>query len=132
MVGPLLKNHVEEVLSSNTVLNVLALNLPEHPVRRDNVCYFALSPEDEARNAARHIRGQSKHFPLFLLPGSEISERVARTFADEWRKRGGGMVLEQRLGSLAKLKSGVNGGIILTGSAVKNSYWSFDKLTSRC
>ncbi|MCU6244142.1 penicillin-binding protein activator [Enterobacter asburiae] len=128
VVGPLLKNHVEELLSSNPTMNVLALNLPEHPVRRDNVCYFALSPEDEARNAARHIRGQSKHFPLLLLPGSEISERVARAFADEWRKRGGGMVLEQRFGSLAKLKSGVNGGIILTGSPVTASHGSTDGL----
>ncbi|MGC6031379.1 penicillin-binding protein activator [Enterobacter kobei] len=118
VVGPLLKNHVEELLSSNTTLNVLALNLPEKPVRRDNVCYFTLSPEDEARNAARHIREQGKHFPLLLLPDSEISERTGRAFAAEWQKQDGGVVLEQRFGSLAKLKGGVNSGITLTGSPV--------------
>ncbi|KAF6706031.1 penicillin-binding protein activator [Enterobacter hormaechei] len=121
VVGPLLKNHVEELLSSNTTQNVLALNLPEHPVRRDNVCYFALSPEDEARSAARHIHKQGKHFPLLLLPGSEISERVARAFADEWRKQNDGVVLAQRFGSLVKLKAGVKSGITLTGSPVAAS-----------
>lgn len=56
MVGPLLKNNVEELLKSNTPLNVLALNQPENIENRANICYFALSPEDEARDAARHIR----------------------------------------------------------------------------
>ncbi|MEH4989275.1 penicillin-binding protein activator [Enterobacter asburiae] len=118
VVGPLLKNHVEDLLSSNPTMNVLALNQPEKPARRDNVCYFALSPEDEARSAARHIRAQGKHFPLLLLPGSEISERVARAFADEWQKQGGGAVPEQRFGSLAKLKASVNSGITLSGAPV--------------
>lgn len=118
VVGPLLKNDVDKLLSSNTTLDVLALNLPEQPVHRDNVCYFALSPEDEARSAARYIHKQGKHFPLLLLPGSEISERVARAFADEWLQQGGGVVLEQRFGSLAKLKAGVKRGIALTGSPV--------------
>ncbi|ELD3253956.1 penicillin-binding protein activator [Enterobacter hormaechei] len=121
VVGPLLKNHVEEMLSSNTMLNVLALNQPENPVSRDNICYFALSPEDEARSAARHILQQGKHFPLLLLPGSEISERVARAFADEWRKQNDGVVLAQRFGSLVKLKAGVKSGITLIGSPVAAS-----------
>ncbi|HHA1936133.1 TPA: penicillin-binding protein activator [Enterobacter ludwigii] len=118
VVGPLLKNHVEELSGSNLTLNVLALNLPETPLKRDNICYFALSPEDEARSAARHIRAQGKHSPLLLLPGSEISERVARAFADEWQKEGGGTVPEQRFGSLAKLKASVNNGITLAGAPV--------------
>ncbi|KNC91782.1 penicillin-binding protein activator [Trabulsiella odontotermitis] len=121
VVGPLLKNRVVELLSSNSsnpALNVLALNQPENPVSLDNICYFSLSPEDEARNAARHIRAQGKHFPLLLLPGSEISERVARAFAGEWQKQGGGAVLEQRFGSMAKLKAGVNSGVTLTGAPV--------------
>ncbi|AMZ77789.1 MULTISPECIES: penicillin-binding protein activator [Enterobacter] len=118
VVGPLLKKHVEELLSITTTMNVLTLNLPEKPKRWDNVCYFALSPEDEARNAARHIRKQGKHFPLLLLPDNEISARVARAFAEEWRQLGGGVVPEQRFGSLAKLKAGVKNGIVLTSIPV--------------
>lgn len=43
VVGPLLKPDVRALLSIHTPLDVLALNLPENPVYRDNLCYFALS-----------------------------------------------------------------------------------------
>ena len=40
---------------------------------RVNICYFALSPEDEARDAARHIRDQGKQAPLVLIPRSSLA-----------------------------------------------------------
>lgn len=43
VVGPLLKENVEEVMKSNTSLNVLALNQPGKVENRPNLCYFALS-----------------------------------------------------------------------------------------
>ncbi len=85
MVGPLLKNNVEELLKSNTPLNVLALNQPENIENRVNICYFALSPEDEARDAARHIRDQGKQAPLVLIPRSSLGDRVANAFAQSGR-----------------------------------------------
>lgn len=120
VVGPLLKNHVDELLSSNTPLNVLALNQPESVTNRANVCYFALSPEDEARDAARHMHEQGKQAPLLLVPRSALGDRVTRAFAEEWQKLGGGTVLQQKFGSLSELRGGVNGGsgIALTGSPV--------------
>ncbi|MEG1210620.1 MAG: penicillin-binding protein activator [Leclercia sp.] len=123
VVGPLLKNNVEELMKSNTTLNVLALNQPEQVQNRPNVCYFALSPEDEARDAARHIHEQGKQAPLLLTPRSQLGDRVATAFAQEWQQLGGGIVLQQKLGSLSELKMGVNGGagIALTGSPVTAS-----------
>ncbi|HGN9372713.1 TPA: penicillin-binding protein activator [Citrobacter pasteurii] len=123
VVGPLLKNNVEELMKSNTPLNVLALNQPESVKNLANVCYFALSPEDEARDAARHIREQGKQAPLLLIPRSTLGDRVANAFAQEWQKLGGGTVLQQKFGSTAELKMGVNGGsgISLTGSPVASS-----------
>lgn len=59
VVGPLLKNNVEALMKSNTPLNVLALNQPETVRSFPNICYFALSPEDEARDAAHHIYDQA-------------------------------------------------------------------------
>ncbi|MDN8986015.1 penicillin-binding protein activator, partial [Staphylococcus aureus] len=55
VVGPLLKNNVDQLASTNSPLNILALNQPENVQNRPNICYFALSPEDEARDAADHI-----------------------------------------------------------------------------
>ncbi len=123
VVGPLLKNNVEELLRSNTPLNVLALNQPEQVQNRANICYFALSPEDEARDAARHIHEQGKQAPLLLIPRSTLGDRVAKAFAEEWQQLGGGVVLQQKFGSSSELRAGVNGGagIALNGSPVSAS-----------
>ncbi|WP_449550177.1 penicillin-binding protein activator [Lelliottia amnigena] len=123
VVGPLLKNNVEELMKSNTSLNVLALNQPEQVQNRANICYFALSPEDEARDAARHIHEQGKQAPLLLTPRSALGDRVATAFAHEWQQLGGNIVLQQKFGSTSELRAGVNGGsgIALTGSPVSAS-----------
>ncbi|WP_194207066.1 penicillin-binding protein activator [Superficieibacter sp. 1612_C1] len=122
VVGPLLKNNVDELVKSNTSLNVLALNQPEAVENRPNICYFALSPEDEARDAARFIHQQGKQAPLVLIPRSGLGDRVANAFADEWQKQGGGTVLEQKFGSASELRASVGGsGIALTGSPVSAS-----------
>ncbi|MDM2929467.1 penicillin-binding protein activator [Citrobacter sp. Cm046] len=123
VVGPLLKNNVEELMKSNTPLNVLALNQPEAVQNLANICYFALSPEDEARDAARHIHSQGKQAPLLLIPRSALGDRVSNAFAQEWQALGGGVVLQQKFGSTAELKMGVNGGsgISLTGSPIVSS-----------
>ena len=123
VVGPLLKNNVEALMKSNTTLNVLALNQPEQVQNRANICYFALSPEDEARDAARHIHEQGKQAPLLLIPRSTLGDRVANAFAQEWQTLGGGVVLHQKFGSASELRAGVNGGagIALNGSPVSAS-----------
>ena len=118
VVGPLLKYNVEQVIKSNTSLNVLALNQPEKIENRVNICYFALSPEDEARDAAHHIHDQGKQTPLLLVPRGALGDRVVNAFANEWLKLGGGTVLQQRLGSTAELRGSVNSGISLSGTPV--------------
>ena len=59
VVGPLLKDQVNELASDQTPLNVLALNQPETEKNAPNICYFALSPEDEAQDAARQVYEQA-------------------------------------------------------------------------
>ncbi|WP_312985173.1 penicillin-binding protein activator [Atlantibacter sp.] len=123
VVGPLLKPNVEELVRSNTPLNVLAMNEPENVQNRANVCYFALSPEDEARDAAEHIWQQGQRNPLVLVPRSALGDRVTRAFAEQWQHLGGGTVLQQKFGSVSELKMGINSGsgIALTGSPVASS-----------
>ncbi|ELQ6020655.1 penicillin-binding protein activator [Cronobacter turicensis] len=123
IVGPLLKESVDGVLKSGTPLNVLALNQPETVQNRPNVCYFALSPEDEAADAAAHIWQEGKRAPLLLVPYSALGDRVTKAFADRWAQLGGGTVLQQKFGSVNELKMNINGGtgIALTGSPVAAS-----------
>lgn len=120
VVGPLLKNHVEQLVNSQTSLNVLALNEPETIQNRPNLCYFALSPEDEARDAAHHMWDQGKRTPLLLVPRSSLGDRVNKAFATEWQKLGGSTVLQQQFGSKAELKESINSGagIRLSGTPV--------------
>lgn len=118
VVGPLLKNNVEQVVNSQTSLNVLALNEPEQIQNHPNICYFALSPEDEARDAAHHIYEQGKRQPLLLVPRSSYGDRISKAFAQEWQKLGGSTVLQQRFGGVSELKQGINSGagIALSGT----------------
>ncbi|VXC25466.1 conserved hypothetical protein [Pantoea brenneri] len=120
VVGPLLKSDVEQVANSQTPLNVLALNEPEKIQNHPNICYFALSPEDEARDAAHHIWDQGKRQPLLLVPRSGLGDRVTNAFTQEWQTLGGSTVLQQRFGSTAELKQGINSGagISLSGTPV--------------
>ncbi|KFK95390.1 MULTISPECIES: penicillin-binding protein activator [unclassified Serratia (in: enterobacteria)] len=119
VVGPLLKADVDQLASTPTPLNVLALNQPEQPQDSPNICYFALSPEDEARDAARHIWAQQKRLPLLLIPRGALGDRIAKAFAEEWQKQGGQTVLQQNIGSTTELRQMVNsGGIRMSGTPV--------------
>ncbi|GDX07492.1 penicillin-binding protein activator [Buttiauxella sp. A111] len=120
VVGPLLKNNVDQLATTTSPLNILALNQPENVQNRANICYFALSPEDEARDAAGHIWQQGHRAPLLLVPRSTLGDRVTKAFADEWLKLGGSTVLQQKFGSIAELKQGINSGsgIALSGTPV--------------
>ncbi|MGT3206790.1 penicillin-binding protein activator [Yersinia enterocolitica] len=103
VVGPLLKPEVEQLSATPSTLNILALNQPEVSTNSPNICYFALSPEDEARDAAHHLWSQEKRMPLLLTPRGAFGDRVAKAFAEEWQKQGGQTVLQQNFGSTAEL-----------------------------
>ncbi|KAA1186049.1 penicillin-binding protein activator [Photorhabdus heterorhabditis] len=120
VVGPLLKPDVVKLVQINTPLNMLVLNELDNAQPQPNICYFSLSPEDEAKNAAEHIWQQQKQNPLILVPRGSFGDRIAKAFAEEWQKQGGHAVLQQTFGSSAELKQSINRGIgiRLTGTAV--------------
>ncbi|MCW7549850.1 penicillin-binding protein activator [Photorhabdus sp. APURE] len=120
VVGPLLKPDVVKLVQTNTSLNMLVLNELDNAQPQPNICYFSLSPEDEAKNAAEHIWQQQKQNPLILVPRGTFGDRIAKAFAQEWQKQGGHTVLQQTFGSSAELKQLINRGtgIRLTGTAV--------------
>ncbi|PEH54721.1 penicillin-binding protein activator [Yersinia kristensenii] len=123
VVGPLLKPEVEQLSATPSTLNILALNQPEVSTNSPNICYFALSPEDEARDAAHHLWSQEKRMPLLLTPRGALGDRIAKAFAEEWQKQGGQTVLQQNFGSTTELKQAINSGagIRLTGQPVSVS-----------
>ncbi|WP_291968750.1 penicillin-binding protein activator [Candidatus Symbiopectobacterium sp.] len=110
IVGPLLKNDVEQLTSQQTTMNILALNQPEHVQNTPNMCFFALSPEDEARDAAQFIHRQGKQQPLLLVPRGALGDRVINAFAQAWQSQGGNTLLQQHFGNTAELKQAINSG----------------------
>jgi len=120
VVGPLLKDDVAKAVTSQTSLNILALNEPTDLQNHPNVCYFALSPENEARDAAEHMWAQGKRSPVLLLPANSLGDRVAVAFTRQWQALGGATVLRQTIGSESDLRSQINSnaGISLSGTPV--------------
>lgn len=120
IVGPLLKPEVMKTIELQSGLPVLALNELESVPSATTVCFFSLSPEDETRNAAQHLRQQQKSNPLIIVPDNKFGQRMAQTFADEWQHTGGGTVLQQTFSSVESLKASINRGvgIRMTGTPV--------------
>lgn len=91
VVGPLTR---EEVASLATLADgratTLALNfLPDGVTVPDRFYQYALSPEDEARLAARRILAEGRTSGVTLVPQSDWGRRVQAAFADEFTGAGG-------------------------------------------
>jgi len=94
VVGPLTR---EEVAALATVADgratTLALNfLPDGVQVPDRFYQYALSPEDEARLAARRIVAEGRTSGVTLAPHSDWGRRVQAAFADEFSMAGGTIV----------------------------------------
>lgn len=96
VVGPLTR---EEVAALATLADgratTLALNfLPDNVQVPDRFYQYALSPEDEARLAARRIAADGRMSGVTLVPQSDWGRRVHSAFADEFAAAGG-QILDQ-------------------------------------
>lgn len=94
VVGPLTR---EEVAALATLADgratTLALNfLPDGVQVPDRFYQFALSPEDEARLAARRIVADGRLTGVTLAPQSDWGRRVQAAFAEEFAAAGGAVV----------------------------------------
>jgi uncharacterized protein len=94
VVGPLTR---EEVAALATLADgratTLALNfLPDGVQVPDRFYQYALSPEDEARLAARRIAADGRLSGVTLAPQSDWGRRVQGAFAEEFAAAGGQIV----------------------------------------
>lgn len=148
IVGPLLKDEVIKIKQLSPSLPVLALNKVDNSsTTASKMCYFALSPEDEAQDAADHIYAQNKLKPLLLVPQNDLGQRVAQSFAKKWSELSSdsSQAYVQYFGNKSTLSSGMNRdvGITLTGTPILTNntedqsdnfdavyiYASYDELT---
>lgn len=128
IVGPLLKQDVLAIMKLSPTIPVLALNKIDSTDLVNNnsqICFFALSPEDEAADAASHIYHQNKTKPLLIVPKNDLGDRVAKSFAEHWRQDNPSQrdVYVQYFESETQLKTKINSGvgIELEGTLVPDS-----------
>ncbi|QOL25976.1 penicillin-binding protein activator [Thalassotalea sp. LPB0316] len=84
VIGPLLKEHVEQFLAQNIPLPTLLLNLPTQTALKDNQIAISMRPEDEAVQAAAQLSDKHYRKPLLLSHNDPVSQRIAQTFANQW------------------------------------------------
>ena len=92
IVGPLLKPNVDTVINNPSAiqgLDVLALNSTHNTRAVNKLCYFGLSPEDEAESAADRMWNDNVRSPLVLVPQSDVGQRTASAFNVRWQQLSG-------------------------------------------
>lgn len=89
VAGPLTRNGVT-ALAANTNLNVptLALNLLDGE-RNDQLYFFGLSPEAEARQVAQWATRAGLLSATVVRTNSNLSKRLAQAFSESWQRSGG-------------------------------------------
>ena len=84
IIGPLLKDQVEELLKASPTVPVLALNELDKPVINDNTFYFSLSAAADASQAAQYLYGQGYRKPLLIAAQGRIGYSSIKAFEQAW------------------------------------------------
>lgn len=90
IVGPATRAGVTAVAAQATIaVPTLALNTAEKVVVNENLYYFGLTLESEARQIARLARAEDLHAASIVASDSPLSKRLSQAFSEEWKSRGG-------------------------------------------
>lgn len=94
VIGPLTRGDVADVAAmADGRVTTLALNfLPDGSAAPSRFYQFALSPEDEARLAARRALADGHRAGVALGPANEWGQRVLGAFAEEFAALGGSLL----------------------------------------
>lgn len=90
VVGPLLKESVQELAATGLTVPALALNyLPDQQPGPAGLYQFALAPEDEASAAADRAIGAGQQRAIALVPNNAWGRRLLNSFASNYQALGG-------------------------------------------
>lgn len=90
IVGPLLKPNVDQIVASAGLTPTLALNFAQNDILvPPGFFQFALAPEDEAIEVARHAITSGARSAVALVPNSDWGTRLLLSFRTEFEELGG-------------------------------------------
>jgi len=93
VVGPLLKPELQKIINSAGFVPTLALNSIENEQTTPTQIYqFALAPEDEAREIARHAISNGASKAIAIIQNSDWGLRLLSSFREEFETLGGELV----------------------------------------
>jgi len=112
VVGPLIKDNIIKLKNiekkRHHKLAMLALNIPDKIEPTEDTCYFALSPEQEANQAAKHLFIKGYRYPLILAPKTVFGQRVINAFDSEWSKYSKNPISVANFGDKRHLQRDIN------------------------
>ncbi|MGL5291138.1 MAG: penicillin-binding protein activator [Vibrionaceae bacterium] len=116
VVGPLEKNKVEEFIVQNQGrLQNLALNAPKKELIDSGSCFFTLSPEQEAQQAAVQIAKRHR-YALVIAPRNGLGQRVSHAFSSKWKALAGQEPSVEFFDSTASMQKTVENSLGLASS----------------
>lgn len=90
IVGPLLKERVQDLLAQKPTVPVLALNELDQPVSGEKIYFFSLSAAADAGQAALYLHQQGYRQPLVLAAQDRIGYAGVKQFEKAWQSTGQG------------------------------------------
>lgn len=129
VVGPLNKTDVKTLIQSDSLtVPVLALNAIDND-ENPNVYEFALSPADEATQAAIKISADHHNKVIIFAPNTSAGKRLVTAFTTQWEKTGGAIIKTEYYDSHTLLSESVGNALGVTQSNEEKR--SLDKLFQR-
>ena len=93
IVGPLLKPELQEIINNTGFVPTLALNsIESEQLTTSHIYQFALAPEDEAREVARHAISNGSLKAVAIIQNSDWGLRLLSSFREEFESLGGELI----------------------------------------
>lgn len=111
IVGPLDKPSVTALATGGTTtVTTLALNSTPDNIRiSNNALYeFALSPTDEAQQAAIKAQQDHHHNVIVIAPQTALGQRIVNAFTSQWKQQNGNIVATTYYGNIASLSKNIS------------------------
>ncbi len=104
VVGPLVRDEVNALVSQPLPTPVLALNQPEGgAVAKEHLQLFGLPVEAEATQVAETARAHGMQSALVIAADTPLGQRMAKAFVDAWRSQDGSIAAQLVIPAVTKL-----------------------------
>lgn len=121
VIGPLAKPAVDTLAQSSLSVPTLALNYSNVASSSSKLYQFALSPQDEATQAADKATQDGHHNVLVIAPATAWGKGVVSAFEQRWQADGGRVIDEFNYSSPSDIDPGIKSLLHATPGATANA-----------